>query len=114
LNQITLIGRLTADPAKRSPRDDLTVTEFGLAVNTRFGKGKERVDFFECVAWSGLAAVIADRTTKGTRLAVSGRVQHDRWQAEDGSRRSKHVVVVESIEFLDGRPSPQATADEAA
>ena len=37
-------------------------------------------------------------------MAVSGRLEHDQWEAEDGTRRQRHKVVVDEVEFLGRRP----------
>ena len=48
--------------------------------------------------------VCAQHLEKGRRVAVSGRLEHDQWQAGDGSRRQRHYVVAEEVEFLDQKP----------
>jgi single-strand DNA-binding protein len=36
---------------------------------------------------------------------VAGRLEYGEWKAQDGSRRSKHEVIVEQVDFL----SPRST-----
>ena len=53
-NRIILIGRLTRDPEVRYTPSGMTVTSFGLAVNTRSKQGddfKEEVLFIDCVVF---------------------------------------------------------------
>jgi len=42
---------------------------------------------------------------------VSGRLAYSEWEAEDGSKRSKHEVIAHAIDFLGGRGSRDERAD---
>jgi single-strand DNA-binding protein len=46
------------------------------------------------------AEVINKYVKKGDPLFVEGRLKFDSWQAQDGSKRSKLRVMVESFEFM--------------
>ena len=49
---------------------------------------------------------------EGRRVAVSGRLEHDQWQTGDDSRRQRHYVVADAVEFLDQKPvGVEAVAD---
>ncbi len=37
---------------------------------------------------------------KGRPILIEGRLQLQQWQAQDGQKRSKHVVVVEAFHFV--------------
>ena len=51
MNQVVLIGRLTADPELRfAASTGKAVTNFRLAVNRRFSK-EDKADFFRVVVW---------------------------------------------------------------
>jgi single-strand DNA-binding protein len=49
------------------------------------------------------ADACAEHLAKGRRIAVSGRLVYREWEAEDGSKRSKHSVIGR-VEFLGGKP----------
>ena len=105
MNSINLTGRLTRDPEARSTRDDATVAEFRLAVQRRRRGGEDRgAVYVDVVAFGGLAGSIVEYLAKGRQVAVSGRLEHDQWEAEDGSRRQRHKVVADEVEFLGRRP----------
>ena len=42
--------------------------------------------------------------SKGSGVIVDGRLQHRRWETEDGQKRSKHEVVAQTVTFLPKRP----------
>lgn len=99
MNSIQLIGRLTADPELRFTANGTEVCKFRLAVN-RYDGG---ADYIDVVTFKRQAEVCAEHLAKGRMVGVSGRLSHSEWQADDGSKRSKHEVVAESVDFLGDR-----------
>ena len=107
LNRVVLIGRLTRDPEIRYIPSGTAVASFALANNRTYsvsGEKKEQVSYFECIAWGKLGEVITEYCKKGHRVAVEGRLQQDRWDDQDGKKRSRVQVVVETLQFLTGKP----------
>ena len=105
MNSITLTGRLTADPTVRSVNSDPAVTQFRVAVQRRRSReGEDRgAVFIDVVCFGGLAESCGTYLEKGRQVAVTGRLEHDEWEADDGTRRSRHKVVADEVEFLGGR-----------
>jgi len=107
-NRIVLVGNLTRDPELSYTPSQTAVCNFGLAVNRKWkksdgGEGSE-VCFIDCTAWSKTAEVITKYLTKGAPVLVEGRLQQDNWETQDGTKRSKHKVLVDSFQFV---PTPQ-------
>jgi single-strand DNA-binding protein len=91
----------------------MAVTEFGIAVNRRWrgpdGQQREETCFVDCRAYGKQAEIINQHLAKGRSVLVEGRLQYDTWEGKDGTRRSKHRVVIERFQFLGapaGRPAP--------
>jgi len=107
-NKVLLMGNLTRDPQLSYLPSQTAVVEFGLAVNRRWtgqdGSEREEVCFVDCRAFGKMAENINKYLKKGRPLFVEGRLSFDSWTAQDGSKRSKHRVTVESFQFL-GAPS---------
>jgi single-strand DNA-binding protein len=103
LNTISLVGRLTQDPTRRETPTGHTVTDLRLAVDRRDSReGEDRgAVFVDVASWDGLAETAASYLAKGRLVAVNGRLEHDTWQAEDGTGRQRHYVVADTISFLD-------------
>ena len=118
LNRVVLAGNITRDPELRFTQEGTPVANFGLAVNRVRSKNKDAADYFNVVAWRGLAETIANHKKKGDPILVEGRLQYSSWEAEDGARRSKVDVVAENVQFLstaDGGSSSSArSAGDAA
>ena len=105
MNNITLTGRLTADPDVRGTEAGTAITEFRLAVQRRRSRdGEDRgAVYVNVVTFAGLAQSVGEYLTKGRQVAVSGRLELDEWETEGGERRSRHKVVANELEFLGGR-----------
>ena len=106
-NRIILFGNLTRDPELKYLPSNTAVCEFGLAVNRRYrdkdGNQRDEVCFVDISAFGKQAETINQYMTKGKPILIEGRLKLDTWQAQDGSKRSKHSVVVDNFQFVGGR-----------
>lgn len=102
MNQVVLIGRLTADPALRYiPQSETAVANFSLAVDRPVGKGKEKMaDFIRVVAFGKTAELCEKYISKGKQIAVTGRIQTGSYKDKDGKTVYTTEVFAERIEFL--------------
>jgi single-strand DNA-binding protein len=113
-NKVILLGNLTRDPQLSFLPSNTPVVELGMAVNRTFkkqdGSKGEEVCFVDCQMFGKRAEVINKYVHKGDQLLVEGRLKLDQWDAQDGSKRSKLRVMIESFEFmskLDGKSEGQ-------
>jgi len=115
MNSINLTGRLTADPELRATHSGASVGNLRLAVSRRRGRdGEDRgAVFVDVVTFGRLAESCGEYLAQGRQVAVSGRLELDEWEAEDGSRRQRHKVVADEVEFLGGRRQDDG-AEEAS
>lgn len=102
-NKIILIGRTTADPEKRITPSGVAVTSFTLAVGRAFKgqDGEKKTDFFNCIAWRGLAETVVNHVKKGYMLAVEGRLEIRSYEDKEGNKRKNYEVICENVRFLD-------------
>ena len=105
-NKVILLGNLTRDPQLSYTPSQTAVVEIGLAVNRKYkkqdGSQGEEVCFVDCQMYGKRAEVINKYCKKGNPLFVEGRLTFDSWEAQDGTKRSKHRVTVMNFEFLGG------------
>lgn len=78
--------------------DPRSVFEFGIAVDDASSIGE--AGFFTVRIWGPYAQVQAENIYKGRRVAISGRLQQDRWVADNGENRSKVVILATEVEWL--------------
>jgi single-strand DNA-binding protein len=109
MNHINLLGRLTKMPELKYTASNKAVCSFTLAVNRKFKK--DEADFLPCQAWDKTAELIAKHFTKGSQIAVSGRVQTRTWDDNDGKKHYVTEVIVEEFYFVGEKKNEQADED---
>ena len=102
MNKVVLIGRLVKDPELRfTPGSGASVTTLTLAVDKYNTKTKEHeADFVPVVIWGKQAESTASYMTKGSQIAISGRIQTRSYDAKDGTKRYVTEVVGAEVQFL--------------
>ena len=98
-NRVTLAGNLTRDPELTFTNNGIPVCNTGIAVN-RVRSKNEEVDFFDLTIWREAGETIANYKKKGDPILIEGRLQFRQWESNEGERRSKVDVVVDSFQFL--------------
>lgn len=103
MNKVALIGRLTKDPDLRfTPGSGAAVTTLTLAID-KFVKGEKQTDFVPVVVWGKQAESTANYMSKGSQVAISGRIQTRSYDAKDGTKRYVTEVVADQfggVEFI--------------
>jgi len=116
-NKLIIVGHFTKDPVLSYTPNQTAVVEFGIATNRNWtgqdGTKQEEVLFVDCVMYGKRASAIREYCSKGDPLLVEGRLKLDTWQAQDGTNRSKHRVIIENFQFM-GSPKdkPQGQPQE--
>ena len=110
MNKVMLMGRLTRDPEVRVTQDgQTTIAKFGIAVDRR---GKEdKADFFNVTAFNKTAQFAEKYLKKGTKIALSGRLQLDEYTNKDGQKVTNVSVVAEEVEFCESKKTEDKPKD---
>jgi single-strand DNA-binding protein len=101
VNVVGLVGNLATDIELREVPPDKKVATFLLAVD-RPGKDAG-ADFVNVSTWNRQAEVCDEYLSKGSQVAVEGRLRSRSWEDEDGKRRTAVEVVANRIDFLNTR-----------
>lgn len=101
MNQVELIGRLTRDPELRysTGPNQIAVCRFSLAINSGFGENK-RTDYPNIVVFGRIAENCEKYLSKGSLIAVVGRIQTGSYTNRDGNKVYTTEVVASSTQFL--------------
>lgn len=115
MNSVFLMGRLTADPDLKSTTNGNSVCSFTIAVDRKYknANGEREADFIRCQAWRATAENISKYFGKGSKIAVTGRLQARSWEDNDGKRQYATEVVVEGFEFCESKREGQVTPASA-
>jgi single-strand DNA-binding protein len=113
MNKTIIIGRLTRDPEMRTTTSGTNSTTFTVAVSRNYtgANGERETDFLNCVAWRKQAENIAKYCTKGSQVAVEGRIQTRSYDAQDGTKRYVTEIIADNVTFLGGRGSNVPSED---
>lgn len=109
MNKVILMGRLTRDPEVRYSQgaSPMAIARYTLAVDRRFNRSNDEntADFIPCVAF-GKAGEFAEKYfRKGTKIAVSGRIQTGSYTNKDGVKVYTTEVIVDDQEFAESKNS---------
>lgn len=102
MNQIVLIGHLTADPTTRATPNGVTVCSFTIGVtrSRKDANGEKQSDFFRINTWRQTADFCGKYLTKGSRVAVTGELNLNSYKGKDGQTRYSLDVQADHVENL--------------
>lgn len=97
MNQVIIIGRLCDTPELKGSNGK-EYTRFTLAVDRSWDK--ESADFINCTAFNKTAGFISKYFGKGSKIAITGRIQTSSYE-KDGKKYYSSDVVVNTAEFCE-------------
>ena len=121
MNKWAGLGRLTRDPeirkGKTSKGEEMLVARYTLAIDR---KGKDAgADFISCVVFGRGAEFAEKYLKKGTKIAVTGRIQTGDYTNKDGQKVYTTDVIIEEQEFAESKAAsgtaqtnPQTAPDD--
>jgi len=109
-NKIILVGNLTRDIELRYSQAGVGIAKTAIATSRKFtsnGEKKEEVCFVDITFFGKSAEVANQYLRKGSKILVEGRLNFEQWTDQNGGKRSKHSVIVESMQMLDSKSDNQ-------
>lgn len=123
LNRIILCGNLTADPELAYAPSGMGICKMRLAVNERVknsqtGEWQDRPCYVDVTVFGNQAEPCNQYLSKGSPVLLEGKLRFETWDGPDGTKRSKHSVVADRVQFIAPRgedsPAPRAAAPAPA
>ena len=105
LNSCIFTGRLTKDPELRTTAGGTDVLVFSLAVNdSRRTEGgwEDKPNYLDFKMFGASASTLRDKLSKGVKITVESRADWSKYQAKDGTSRTKVEFIAREI-ILPGR-----------
>lgn len=117
INRVNITGNLTRDPELRATAGGTQILAFGVAVNDRrknpqTGAWEDVPNFVDCIVFGQRAEAVSRFISKGSKVAIEGKLRYSAWETKEGQRRSKLEVIVDEIDFL-SRQGQQVTSPAA-
>ena len=104
MNTVNLAGRLTKDITLEEygkGKDKGNFTRFTIAVRDGVDKnGEPKTQFISCICWGRGSELLADYCGKGDLIGISGKLEENNYEKEDGTKVYTLQVNVRDIEFL--------------
>ena len=122
MNKVILIGRVVRDADIRYSQGANTtcIARYTLAVPRKFKQeGQPNADFINCIAFGKLGEFAEKYLHKGSKIAVTGRIQTGSYTNKDGQKVYTTDVVVEEQEFCESKsqsnsqPQPTQSNDNS-
>lgn len=117
LNQVTLIGRVGADPEVRTVNGD-TVCKFTLATSTKWrdkqsNEPMERTEWHTVVMWRKQAELAQKYVKKGSVITIVGEIRYSTWE-KDGQKHYKTEIFADKMVFMPSGEAKQKPVDSAS
>jgi single-strand DNA-binding protein len=108
INRVVISGNLTRDPELRATGSGMNVLKMGVAVNDRrknqqTGEWEDYANFVDVTMFGARAEAVSRFLSKGSKVAIEGKLRWSQWESQQGDKRSKLEVVADEIEFLSSR-----------
>ncbi|WP_373036586.1 single-stranded DNA-binding protein [Sulfurimonas sp.] len=115
-NKVILVGNLTRDIELRYTQGGMAIAKTAIATSRKFtvnGEKKEEVCFVDITFFARSAEVANQYLRKGSKILVEGRLTFEQWADQNGQKRSKHSVTVETMQMLDSKGDNQSGGYQA-
>lgn len=104
INRVVISGNITRDAELRQTASGMAVLGLSVAVNDRrknqqTEQWEDCPNYIDCSMFGTRAEKIAPYLSKGTKVAIAGKLRWSQWE-RDGQMRSKVEVIVDEIEFM--------------
>ena len=110
-NKVILVGRLTRDIELRYSSSGGAIASASIATNHNYtsnGEKKEEVCYTDLTFFGRSGEIANQYLRKGSQILVEGRLKFDQWVDQNGQKRSKHSVIVETMKMMDSKGDNQS------
>jgi single-strand DNA-binding protein len=111
-NKVIMVGRLSKDIDLRYSPAGTAIAKSTIASSHKFKDRateeiKEEVCFIDFTLFGRSAEVANQYLRKGSKVLIEGRLVLNQWVASDGTKKSKHEIVVERMQMLDSKKTEE-------
>jgi single-strand DNA-binding protein len=116
MNNVQILGNITREVELKYAQSGIAIGGFGIAYNERRkqqdGSYADVPHFFDCTAFGKTAENINQYFHKGSRILISGSLDFQSWNDQQGQKRSKVGIKVEQFDFIDKRDNSQQATQQ--
>lgn len=113
INNVAISGNIGREPELRISASGMAVMRFNVAVSDRVrnqqtGEWEDRANWVGVVMFGQRAQSLRPYLSKGSKVAIQGRLRYSSWET-DGGKRSSLGVVVDQIELMSQSKAPKGS-----
>ncbi len=106
-NSVRLIGNLGQDPEIRTFDSNKKLAKFSIATNESYknekGEKVEETVWHNLIAWDRTAGVVEKYLTKGSEVAIEGKITNRTYTDKEGTKRYVTEIVVNDLLMIGGK-----------
>ncbi len=106
-NKVQLIGNLGMNPEIKELEGGKKLAKFSIATNETYKNAKgERVtetQWHNLTAWGKTADIVEKHLSKGSEVAIEGKLVHNTYTDKEGIKRYNTVVEINELLLLSGK-----------
>ena len=108
-NKVQLIGNLGNAPEVKKTENGKKLAKFSMATNETYRNAKgEKVtetQWHNLVAWGTVADLVEKYLTKGTEVAIEGKLVNRNYLDKEGNKKYVTEILVNELLLLSSKPS---------
>ena len=116
-NRIIMLGNITRECELRYLQNGGAVCTTGLATNRRYkkqdGSPSEDVCFIDITFFGRTAEIANQYVSRGKKVLDEGRLKLEQWTDQNGAKRSKHSITVETLQMMEGKAEGGGQKEDA-
>ena len=102
MNQFWGVGRLVAEPEKKTSENGKSYLNFTVAVPRSYknAEGEYETDFIDVVTFGPMAETTSEYCKKGDLIGIKGRVETSVYENETSEKKKSTQIIADRISFL--------------
>lgn len=108
-NKVQLIGNLGNAPEVKSTEKGKKLAKFSIATNETYynvkGEKVTETQWHNLIAWGKVAELVEKYLSKGSEVAIEGKLMNNNYTDKDGNKRYTTEIQVHELLLLGGKPS---------
>ena len=108
-NKVQLIGNLGNAPEVKNTEKGKKLAKFSIATNETYynvkGEKVTETQWHNLIAWGKVADVVEKYLSKGTEVAIEGKLMNNNYTDKDGNKKYTTEVLVHELLLIGGKPS---------
>lgn len=121
MNSVNIIGRIGKEIEFKYLQSGTPVASFSIAVDQSYkdknsGQKVEKTSWLDIKTIGGVSETINQYFNKGSMIGITGELEQETWNTQDGTSRSRVVIKLKDFTFIDKKSNagmPQQASQQS-